>query len=346
MKNAITAAFWAAFVITISIPVHGHHGFAQYFDRTDQVRIEGTIHRVDISNPHTHLEVAVTNDNGGVDIWSCETQAKTLLDRKGIDEADFELGAPIVVTGSQARRDATGCEVGTIYFSSGEAVTLRTAEGRAVIAVNSESQEVNLKRDSIFGRWVRNSFAGNPTEAGFLDAINDLGRAANSQYNSFFDDPSLHCSSSTAVRIWIAPGNPSEIRQEGDRIVMQHEFMDTSRIIYLNEQAAPQEVSPSAVGFSLGRFEGDELIVETSNFLEGVLLSHVGPGSDGVVHSDQLKLVERYRVDELGDLIFSWEATDGKYFSEPIRGGLSLSPTSLDLGLYNCVVTVSEGDIE
>ena len=346
MKNTIPLAFWVTVVTTVSIPGYGHHGFAQYFDRTNQVRIEGTLHRIDIRNPHTHVEVAVTNANGSVDIWSCETQAKTLLDRKGIEETDFVTGAPIVITGSQARREATGCEIGSIYFANGESITLRTAEGRAVIAVNDESEAETLKRDSIFGKWVRNGFSGNPTEAGFQEAINDRGRAANARYNSFYDDPSLHCSSSTAVRIWIAPGNPSEIRQEGDRIVMQHEFMDTTRIIYMNRQSAPQEVSPGVVGFSLGRFEGDELIVETTKFLEGVLLSHVGPGSDGVVHSDALKLVERYRVDEFGDLVFRWEATDSKYFSEPIRGGLSLSATSLDLGQYDCVVSLREGEIE
>jgi len=92
----------------------------------------------------------------------------------------------------------------------------------------------------------------------------------------------------------------------------------------------------------IGRFEGNELIVETDNFTEGVLLSHVGEGSGGIVHSDALKLIERYRVDADGNLAFSWEATDSNYFSGPIRGGVVLSPTALDLDEYNCEKAIQD----
>lgn len=327
----------------IALPSYSHHGFAQYFDRTNQVRIEGTVHAISIVNPHAHLEIAAVNDVGETEIWSCETQAKTLLDRKGITESKFVVGEHIVVTGSQARRDPLGCEVGTIYFSNGDSITLRTAQGRAVIAVNETAQEPVAQANSIFGRWVRDSFAGGGAEPGFQDLINEAGLAANAQYNSFIHDPSLFCSSSTPVRIWIAPGNPSEIRREGDRIVMQHEFMDTTRIIYLDPATAPTDVEPSVAGFSIGRMEGDELVVETTNFSPGVLLSHTSAGSDGVVHSDALKLIERYNLDENGDLIFSWEATDSNYFTGPIRGGVSLSATTLAPGTYDCEIA-TEGE--
>lgn len=325
--------------ILISANTFAHHGFAQYFDRDTQVRIEGVVHGISIKNPHAHLEVAVVKDNGETEIWSCETQAKTLLNRKGITESDFVVGDPIVVTGSQARRDSTGCEVGSIYFADGHSITLRSPEGHAVIEVTQAAEEPVAQRTNIFGHWVRDSFNGAPTEPGFLDVINQRGRAANAEYNSFYHDPSLHCLSSTPVRVWVAPGNPSEIRQEGDRIIMNHEFMDTTRTIYLDPATAPENILPSVIGFSLGRFEGDELVVETTHFTEGVLLSHVGPGSDGVVHSDALKLIERYRVDDSGNLIFSWEATDENYFDGPIRGQLSLSPTSLQLNDYDCEIS-------
>jgi hypothetical protein len=336
------SVFISLISILITQPSFAHHGFAQYFDRAKQVRIEGTVHAISIRNPHAHLEVAVVSESGETEIWSCETQAKTLLDRKGISESDFVIGEDIVVTGSQARHNLAGCEIGTLYFSDGESITFRTDTGRAVIAVTAESDASLERRQSIFGRWVRNGFSGNPTEAGFLEVINEAGQAASAEYNSFQDDPSLHCMSSTPVRVWIAPGNPSEIRQEGDRIIMQHEFMDTTRTIYLDAATAPNNLPPSDIGSSIGRFEGNELIVETDNFTEGVLLSHVGEGSGGIVHSDALKLIERYRVDADGNLAFSWEATDSNYFSGPIRGGVVLSPTALDLDEYNCEKAIQD----
>ncbi len=338
MKILVGLALW---VITQSAVAH--HGFAQYFDRTTQVRIEGTVHAISIRNPHAHLEIAVATASGEIEIWSCETQAKTLLDRKGVTESDFVIGADIVVTGSQARRDPTGCEVGTVYFSDGDSITFRTDQGQAVIAVNQTAEAPITRRDSILGTWVRNGFGdGGGRDPAYLDGINEVGKAASAQYNSFFDDPSLHCLSSTAIRVWTAPGNPSEIRQEGDRIVMQHEFMDTTRTIYLNAETAPTNVAPSGMGFALGRFEGDELVVKTINFTEGVLLSHTGPDSSGVVHSDGLKLVERYKVNENGDLVFSWEATDSNYLDAPIRGEITLSASALELGVYDCQIAIQE----
>lgn len=336
-----TTLFVLGLLALLSESLMAHHGFAQYFDRNTQVRIEGTVHAVSMRNPHTHIEIAVANDAGGADIWSCETQAKTILARKGIRENKFVIGEEIVVTGSQARQDPHGCEVGAIYFADGSSITLRTPEGRAVIAV-AEAVEQSVQRDSIYGRWVRNNFAGQTQEPGSLDLLNEAGLAASAEYNSYQDDPSLHCQPSTAIRIWIAPGNPSEIRREGDQIVMQHEFMDTTRVIYLNPETAPAEIEPSDTGFAIGRFEGDTLIVETSHFSAGVLISHTGPGREGVVHSDELTLTERYSINERGELEFRWEATDPPYLNGVMRGGVTLSPTELPPGEYNCEVTINE----
>ena len=337
MKFATCMVLWF-----IAQQAMAHHGFAQYFDRDNQVRIEGVVHAISIRNPHAHLEVAVVNDSGDTEIWSCETQAKTLLDRKGVSESDFVIGDKIVITGSQARREATGCEVGTVYFANGTSITFRTDQGRAVIAVNEGAEVAPSQRDSIFGHWVRDSFGGTPPQPGYLDVINEVGQAARAQYNSFLHDPTLHCNPGTAVRAWAAPGNPSAIRQEGDRIIIQHEFMDTTRTIYMNPQTAPANVAPSSMGFSLGRFEGDELILETTNFSEGVLLTHTGPDSSGVVHSDGLKLIERYNLDAQGNLTFAYEATDSNYFTGPISGGVVLSATELELSEYNCKIAIQE----
>jgi hypothetical protein len=58
---------------------------------------------------------------------------------------------------------------------------------------------------------------------------------------------------------------------------------------------------PSAMGFSTGQWEGNVLIVDTSDFIESTLIDDAG-----LPHSDQMKVTERLRLtrtDELENLI-------------------------------------------
>ncbi len=312
---------------------HAHHGFAAIYDVSDQVRIEGTIHRVRYRNPHSEISVRVPDSSGGSTIWSCETQASSILNRKGITEDRFPVGESIVITGARARRHKNRCEIGTAYLPDGSSVTMRSADGRANISVNPVSAGSTEMRDSIFGNWVRDSFTGAPVRPGFLDMITEAGREANSRYVSSRDDPTRACRPVNPVRAMIAPGTPSAIRREGGQVLIQHEFMDTTRVIYLNNQAP--EGARGDMGWSNGRFEDDTLVIETRHFAPGVLLTQVG--DSGVLHSDQLVLVESFGVDsDTGQLVYRWDATDPEFFTGTIGGQLALSPTSLAIGEFDC----------
>jgi hypothetical protein len=312
---------------------HAHHGFAVHYDVADQVRIEGTIHAVKYRNPHSEISVVVSAENGDTTIWSCETQASSILARKGITKDRFPLGEPIVIVGAKARRHPTRCEIGTTHLPDGGIVTMRSEQGRANIAVNPEESGAAEVRESIFGLWVRDSFTGAPVRRGFLETITEAGKQANSQYDGSRDDPTRDCRPVNPVRAMFAPGSPTEIRQEQDRVVMRHEFMDTTRVIYLD--ASQPAGKPDEMGFSIGRFEDGILIVETDNFTPGVLLTHVE--NSGVLHSDQMTLSEAFEVDrDTGQLIYRWEAKDPLYFTGTIGGQLRISPTLLPLDQFDC----------
>ena len=130
--------------------------------------------------------------------------------------------------------------------------------------------------------------------------------------------------------------NNTQIVQTESHVMIMAEMNHDARIIRMRD--SEHSNTPKWLGDSIGYYEGDTLVVETTNFGEGVLLSHSGPGSEGIVHSDALKLIERYEVDENGNLIFSWEATDSNYLNGPMRGSTLLSATTLELGEYNCEI--------
>ena len=314
-----------------------HHGFAVHYDVKDQVRIEGQVHKVRIKNPHAEIQVLAVDEDGNDVIWTCETQAGSILKRKGVTADSFVAGEAIVVTGSRARRDPHGCEVGSIHFADGQALTLRSTAGHARIGVNNVDVKTASKRQSVLGMWLRDSFSGPPMKPGFLDLLTAAGRAANADYVGSRDDPTRQCSPVNPVRAWIAPGTPTEIRERDGQIEIQHEFMDTTRIVDMHSDDHPDRISRSVMGHSIGHFDGEALIVETSLFTAGVMLTHVANDS-GVLHSEDLEMTEVYSVvRDTGELKIEWAASDAQYFPEPITGELLLSPTNLAIDTFDCV---------
>ena len=82
----------------------------------------------------------------------------------------------------------------------------------------------------------------------------------------------------------------NRITQNKDTIVLQYGQMGLKRTIYMNMKEHPANIKPTRAGHSIGRWEGDVLVVDTVGFLPGVLN---GP----VRHSDKLHVVERFSLD-------------------------------------------------
>jgi hypothetical protein len=85
---------------------------------------------------------------------------------------------------------------------------------------------------------------------------------------------------------------PIEIFQGTELVVIKMEYFDLVRIIFMHETEHPENWPHSAVGHSIGRWEGEDLVVDT-RFLKAATLFN-----NGVDHSQSLHLVERFRLSE------------------------------------------------
>lgn len=318
---------------------HAHHGFAVHYDINKSVSIEGVLQSVALRNPHSEITIHTTNDAGKDVIWHCETQAKSLLNRKGITKESLGLGKTVIVEGSAARRKTNYCEVGTLHTSTGESFVFRSAAGRANIKVNTQIK--TTKRQSVFGKWIRDSFNGAPMDVATLNNINEAGKKLNLQYEAARDDPTNLCSPVNPMRAWITPGSPTEIRHESEYVIIQHEFMDTTRKIKLiDPKANSNKITTNTAGSIMGTSVGyitdtGTLVVETYQFSAGVFITQLK--NSGVLHSSDLTMREEFSLDaESGRLRYRWQARDPQYFPEAITGQLLLSSTELDIGIYDC----------
>jgi hypothetical protein len=103
------------------------------------------------------------------------------------------------------------------------------------------------------------------------------------------DDPGfLRCEPWGFARQIFAP-HQMEIRQSDERIEIRYAEWDGRRTIYMDDRR-PSGQPASAMGFSVGRYEGDALVIETS----GVAANLAGIFPAWFNHGDQLRAVERY----------------------------------------------------
>jgi hypothetical protein len=81
-----------------------------------------------------------------------------------------------------------------------------------------------------------------------------------------------------------------QVLQTPDLIVFLYERDQVARFIYMNQQH-PENVKPSYFGHSIGRYEGDQLVVETIGLNDKTPVDRFG-----TPHSDKMRVVERYRI--------------------------------------------------
>ena len=125
------------------------------------------------------------------------------------------------------------------------------------------------------------------------------------------DDPGFRrCEPWGFARQIFAP-HDLEIRQRGNRLELRYGEWDARRTVYLDDRSRPANQPASRLGYSVGRWETDALIVETSG-----IAANIAPWQ--AEHSDQLRVVERYTKADDGTLWLMATLTDPVTLREPL----------------------------
>jgi hypothetical protein len=316
---------------------YGHHSFAPHFDASKPVNIVGVVTKFEQRNPHAYLHVRSEDADGRTVEWRCETHGVTQLARNGLTPDMFAEGTNIRIDGSQHRRDSLQCFFDTVHLADGRVLSVNGPTGQ--IAAQAQLPQ----RDSIYGTWLL-APSNRPTSGPqfMTEFMTDAAKAASANYNPFTDDPSYRCEPVAIRRGWFAPGTPMAIRQQGDNIIIQHEWMDIERVIHMGESEAPAGTPETMLGYSRGHWEGDTLIVETDHFAPGVLNQFVeiaGQPMTGLLHSDQLRTVERISFDAADNRIkLAIEHYDPVFFTRdfPVAEA-EFRSSALEIKPFGCI---------
>jgi hypothetical protein len=320
-SRAPIAALWIA-----AAPALAHHGWATHYDGNAYVTITGVVTKFEFVNPHAFVYLDAVNEAGATEHRWCEMQSRTQLERRGVGAEQFRVGSTITIEGFRSRQDPLGCELATGRFHDGTVLTLRRRDGQSVYGAPLAEGDT-----SIVGTWYPEVFLA---EAGSIEdsntAMTAAGEAAHAAFDWLTQNPTMHCSPVSNIRAWSAPGLPTRIERRGREIHIRHEFMDASRIVYLDRSEHPGDAPRTDLGHSIGRFADGVLYVETAGFASGALWA-------GRLHSEMLATTEKLWVDaESGHLMLEWTASDPVYYTGEHRGIRKFVRTNLGIRPFEC----------
>jgi hypothetical protein len=146
------------------------------------------------------------------------------------------------------------------------------------------------------------------------------------------DDPMARCLLTGVPRINFRP-LPFEIIQQPDRIVMLYEIHHAFRFIPTDGRGVPEDAEPSYLGESVGRWDGDTLVVDVTSFNDKTWISGVG-----TIHTEDLHVTERYTRDSYDTIRYEATLEDPAVFTKPatIRETFRLRPNER-IREYECI---------
>lgn len=105
---------------------------------------------------------------------------------------------------------------------------------------------------------------------------------------------------------------PHKMLQMPGEIVVLYEHDTTFRQIFMDGRALPKDPSPSWLGYSVGRWEGDQLVVDTIGFNDKGWLDAFGHP-----HSEDMHVTERFHRPDFGHMDVQVTVDDPKMYTKP-----------------------------
>ena len=303
----------AAGVLVFPVAASSHHSRAEFADEILDVPAE--IVEVAWRNPHPAIMVRVTNEAGEEEIWRVEgwSSANT-LDRQGVTGATFEVGDQVRVA-VQASRRRPGAYLGrTVLLEDGTEASLGGPafwENAAMLTASDQSSAAaQSEARGIFRVWT---FVDREGGGGPNLPLTASARASLEGFDEGRDHPLYRCEP-VGMPIAMDSTLPIQFLQDGENIVIRSEQNDVTRTIHMSPTANAAGQAPTPLGYSVGRWDGDTLVISTNR------IDYPYFNDDGVPMSGDVEILERFTV-SADEQMLEWHATvtDPENFSAPIE---------------------------
>jgi len=291
-----------------------HHSTAEY-DHNAVVELEGELVSVYWGNPHPRYTLRTVSPEGEETFFELEGSAVYVLERVGVSEEMIGVGEHVRVAGYLSSRRPDWVQVSNMLLEDGYEVLERGAQprwtqetdgGSALAAADADTEQ---EQAGLFRVWSRAAL-GDGLDFGELPLTAEAA-ARRAQYHPVDDNPAFQCVTHGMPAIMPNPF-PIAFVDNGDSITLN--LSNTViRTIHLTEGAGPESVAATKQGYSVGRWDGRILEVETTR----VAWSYFD--DSGTPQSEQVQMLESFVLSEDGDrLDYEITVTDPVIFTRPV----------------------------
>ena len=321
---------------------YAHHSRSNY-DMNKFLEYDGTIVEFSWSNPHAFAVIDTQDEAGEPLRLLLEMNSKIILTGMGWSGDTLAIGDEIRVRGNPDRR-ASRKQLFVAYIVD------RTGERMWSFGRPRDERE-RQEKDSpnplrivpkvgstdFSGIWNRARVTGVPRERSNPFApdnlpLTDKGKAAMNEYDPN-DNPSFECLPTTLPRT-IVPVLPMQITRASDELLtIQYEANNVVRQVHMGQSDFPDNVTPRPMGYSIGRMEGEELVIDSKFFT----YDRWGNGR-GVPSGEQKVVQERYSLDDDGkSMDVTYTFSDPEYLTDTVEGqGAYVLRNAMTISDYNC----------
>jgi hypothetical protein len=302
--------------------VRAHHSTAEY-DAATLVEARGVVTKVLWQNPHVRLEISTAPFDSVAQLWYLEGQNPTDLDRALIPRDIVGVGDTVTFAGNPSTRRERRMYVTNVLLHDDTELVLRAnaaprwSRGRVLSHQQAKvdpARAASDRGDGIFRVWLPTasktpSWAAEPP-------LTPAARAAWQAYDAVRDDPVIDCTPPGMPQVITRSGRYAiRFVRSGDDILLKNEYREIDRVIHMSADPPPPR-EPTPLGHSTGRWDGDTLVVTTTDIDWPYFQLY---GLEGIPQSVEMTLVERFTPSADGNtLTYDLAATDPRTFTRSV----------------------------
>jgi hypothetical protein len=128
MRTKLMVVVAAVGLVLAAVPVWAHHAFAAEFDQNKPIKVQGSVTKWELTNPHSWIHIDSKDAEGKVVTWMIEGASPNNLYRLGLTKESLPAGTEITAEGYQAKDGSTRAVGRNITFANGKKFFLGLTE--------------------------------------------------------------------------------------------------------------------------------------------------------------------------------------------------------------------------